>query len=204
MSSNKQNRGILLILSSTSGGGKSTIYKALLEKGDPFAFSVSATTRPIRSGEIDGVHYSFISDAEFDRMVEAGEFAEWALVHNKRYGSPRKYIDKALDENKVMIFEIDVQGAAQLKKAFPKDAVLVFIVAPSAAETEKRLRGRKSNTEEDINLRLENAREEIKHYCEYDYLVYNEVIEEAIEDILAIVRAESLAIKRFAGKIWSE
>lgn len=204
MLNEKNRKGLLLVLSSTSGGGKSTIYRALLEKGDPFAFSVSATTRPPREGEVDGVHYRFITEGEFNEMIEKDALAEWAAVHGNKYGTPRRYVDEALDEGKIMIFEIDVQGAAQLKEAYPDDVVLVFISSPSAKETERRIRSRGANTEDDIRLRLKNAREEISHVNEYDYLVINDILEEAIEDVYSIARAECLAIKRFKGDIWPD
>lgn len=197
-----ERKGLLLVISSTSGGGKSTIYNALLAKGEPFAFSVSLTTRPPRAGEIDGVHYRFVNEGAFDEMVRNGALAEWAVVHGKKYGTPKKFVEEALEKGKIMIFEIDVQGAAQLKAAYPDDSVLVFIAAPSAEETERRLRRRGTNTEEDIQLRLKNAREEISRFCEYDFLVINEVLEEAIEDVFSIARAERLAVKRFKGEIW--
>ncbi len=197
-----ERKGLLLVISSTSGGGKSTIYNALLAKGDPFAFSVSLTTRPPRAGEIDGVHYRFIDENVFDEMVRNGALAEWAVVHGNKYGTQKKFVEDALENGKIMIFEIDVQGAAQLKAAYPKDSVLVFIAAPSAGETERRLRGRGTNSEEDIQLRLKNAAEEISRFNNYDYLVINDVLEEAIEDVFAIARSERLAVKRFKGEIW--
>lgn len=197
-------KGFLLVISSPSGGGKSTIYKAILERGEPFAFSVSATTRPPRADEIDGVHYNFIDDAEFDRMISDGEFAEWANVHGHRYGSPKKYVEEALAKNKIMIFEIDVQGAMQLKKSYPDDAVLVFIAPPSRKETEKRLRERKTDSPEDIALRLNNAVKEIEFYRDYNYLVFNDRLEDAIEDVLSITNAERLRTKRFEGELWIE
>ncbi|RKZ29321.1 guanylate kinase, partial [bacterium] len=136
--------------------------------------------------------------------VENNRFAEWAHVHGYRYGTPKEYVEKALTEGMVMIFEIDVQGAAQLKAAYPDDAVLVFVVPPSAAETERRLRARKTNTEEDIQIRLKNAREEIRHWEDFDYLVYNDRLEDAIQDVLYIARAEQLETKRFSCDIWPD
>lgn len=204
MSSKRNKKGMLLVLSSTSGGGKSTIYRALLERDDNFEFSVSLTTRPPRGGEVGGVDYNFVSEETFDEMIAQGKLAEWAVVHGNKYGTLKKYVNEALEKGVVMIFEIDVQGAAQLKAAYPEDSVLVFIAAPSAEETERRLRARETNTEEDIELRLKNAREEIEHFEEYDYLVINDLLEEAIEDVYSIARAEQLAVKRFRGKIWPE
>lgn len=195
-------KGFLLILSSTSGGGKSTIYEALLAKGHPFAFSVSLTTRPIRKGEIDGVHYRFVDEETFDSMISAGELAEWAVVHENKYGTPKEFVDTALEEGKIMIFEIDVQGAEQLKAAYPDDSVLVFIAAPSAEETERRIRLRGANTEEDIQIRLKNAYAEIARCWDYDYIIINDVLETAIEDVFSIARAERLASKRFQNEIW--
>jgi len=204
MSNRRERRGFLLVLSSPSGGGKTTIYEALLKKGEPFEFSVSATTRPPRESEIDGVHYRFVSDSQFDRMITEAKFAEWAVVHNHRYGTPKSYVDQGLAQGKVMIFEIDVQGAAQLKTSYPDDTVLVFIAPPSLTETERRLSKRETNSDEDIALRLKNAKKEIRQFIYYDYLVINDDLDEAIEDIMNVVRAESLKSARFMGKVWPE
>ncbi len=204
MLNERDRKGFLLVLSSPSGGGKSTIYNALLEMGEPFGFSVSSTTRPPRPGEIDGVHYHFISDEAFKRKIAEGEFAEWADVHEHKYGTLKKFVEKALAENKIMIFEIDVQGAVQLREAYPEDTVLVFIAAPSAGESERRLRSRGTDSEEDIRIRLRNSREEINRYMEYDYFVINDRLEDAIGDVISIVRAELLASDRFIGEIWPD
>jgi len=202
---NEPNRkGFLLVISSPSGGGKTTIYKALLEMGEPFAFSVSATTRPPRSDEVEGIHYYFISDERFDEMIVENKFAEWAVVHSHRYGTPRESVENALRENKVMIFDIDVQGAAQLKAKYPKDTVLIFVAPPSATATESRLKARKTDSQKDIELRMKDARQEIEQYSNFDYLVYNDKLEDAIADVLAIVNAEKLAVKRFCGKVWPD
>ncbi len=200
---NENNReGLLLVISSPSGGGKSTIYKALLEMGEPFGFSISATTRPPRTDEIDGVHYRFVSEDEFSEMVEREQFAEWANVHGCRYGSPKRFVDEALHEGKIMILEIDVQGASQLKKAYPENTVTVFVAPPSLDETETRLRKRGSNSEGEIRLRLSNASIEIRHSHDFDYIVLNSKIADAVADLLSIARSEHLATKRFIGDIW--
>ncbi len=202
MLNEKSRKGFLFVISSPSGGGKSTIYSALLALGNPFEFSISATTRPPRKGEIDGVHYHFITEERFTEMVEHGDFAEWANVHGHRYGTPREFVDRAFAEGKIMILEIDVQGAFQLKKNYPDDAVLVFVAPPSRIETERRLRTRAVNTEDDIALRLDNAAEEIKHAKAFDYIVFNYKIEDAITDVVAIATAEFASAKRFIGEIW--
>jgi len=195
---NETNRkGFMLVISSPSGGGKTTICQALLDMGAPFEFSVSATTRPPRPDEIDGVSYHFISDDEFSKMIEHDEFAEWAAVHGHRYGTPKRFVERALETGKIMIFEIDVQGAMKLKTAYPDDTASIFIMPPSLDEIKKRLGKRGTNSEADIRLRLKNARAEIARAKEFDYIVINNRIENAIEDTLAIAKTEMLAAHRF-------
>jgi len=202
---NEKNReGFLLILSSPSGGGKTTIYSHLLKQGDPFTFSVSVTTRPPRENEIDGVHYFFVDDREFDSLIENDELVEWAEVHGNRYGSLRKYVDEVLNNNRIVIFEIDTQGAMQLKKSYPDRSVLVFIAPPSMAECEHRLRARNTNTEKDIALRLHNSVEEVKKFEDYDFIVINDHIEHAVDDVLSIARAQWLVCERFIGTLWPD
>ena len=196
--------GILLVISSPSGGGKTSIYRALLESGPPYEFSVSVTTRPPRGGEEDGVHYRFIGDEEFERLVEEDSLAEWAEVHGHRYGTRKEYVERALDSGRVMIFEIDVQGARQLREAYPEHVVSVFIVPPSPQELERRLRERGTDDDDEIELRLKNARDEIKSYNEFDYLVYNDILKDAVADVKSIVRAELQKTKRRTGDIWPE
>lgn len=200
---NESNRkGLLLVISSPSGGGKSSIYSALLKLGHPFEFSVSATTRPPRSGEIDGYHYRFVSEDEFSEMIKRGELAEWAEVHGHRYGTPRSFIERAFEQGKIMILEIDVHGALAIKETYPRDTVLVFVAPPSKEETERRLRARAANSEDDIALRLSNAAEEIAHAREFDYIVFNRDLQTAITDVLSIASAEFISSSRFLGEIW--
>ncbi|MCK5833489.1 guanylate kinase [bacterium] len=204
MLNDKERRGFLFVISSPSGGGKTTIYKALLAIGNPFAFSISVTTRKPRKGEIDGIHYHFIDDQQFTSMIENDELAEWAEVHGYHYGTPRVFVEEAFMEGKIMILEIDVQGAMQLKEHYGRDAVLVFIAPPSIKETERRLRARASNEENDIAVRLNNAKDEIKKINEFDYLVFNNELDDAISDVTAIAQAEHLSYHRFSSKLWPE
>ncbi|HHS51028.1 MAG TPA: guanylate kinase [candidate division Zixibacteria bacterium] len=204
MSNKLCRKGYLLVISSPSGGGKTTIYNALLAKGEPFNFSVSLTTRPPRPTEIDGVHYRFVSDEEFTHLVDKNEFAEWAFVHGHRYGTLRDSIEKAFIDGVIMILEIDVQGALQIKENYPQDSVLVFIAPPSIEETERRLRARETNTPEDIVLRIKNAIDEIANAHQFDYLVINDDLQMAISDVSCIARAEYLKKCRFLGEIWED
>ncbi|HUB05548.1 MAG TPA: guanylate kinase [Myxococcales bacterium] len=181
---------LLLILSAPSGAGKTTLARYLLAAEPDARLSVSTTTRAPRGQEVEGRDYHFVGEAEFQRMVEGGEFLEWARVHGFRYGTSRMVVERALREAaSLTIFDIDVQGGSAIKSQFPQ-AVTVFILPPSLAELEARLRGRGTDSEEVIQLRLEAARSEIlRGLAEYDYLVVNRVLEEAGADLSAIVRA---------------
>ncbi len=181
---------LLLILSAPSGAGKTTLARYLLASEKDARLSVSTTTRAPRGQEVEGRDYHFVDEAEFQRMVERGEFLEWARVHGFRYGTSRTVVERALREpGSLTIFDIDVQGGSAIKAQFPQ-AVTVFILPPSLAELEVRLRGRGTDSEEVIQLRLEAARSEIlRGLAEYDYLVVNRVLEDAGADLGAIVRA---------------
>jgi guanylate kinase len=176
---------LILIVSGPSGSGKSTLVKKLLELPDTM-LSISATTRPPRAGEKDGEWYHFVSDREFRGMVDRGEFLEFASVfglHN--YGTPKKWLDEARAQKKDLVLEIDVQGAAQVRKKVP-ESVAIFIVPPSREELEKRLRARGLDNDEEIARRLDRARLEMEHYVDYDYVVINEDLEQAGKDVRAI------------------
>lgn len=176
---------LILIVSGPSGSGKSTLVKKLLELPGTM-LSISATTRPPRAGEKDGEWYHFVSDKEFGGMVDRGEFLEHACVFGKHsYGTPKKWLDDARTQKKDLVLEIDVQGAAQVRKKVP-ESVAIFIVPPSREELEKRIRARGQDNNDDIARRLDRARLEMEHYVDYDYVVINEDLEQAGKDVRAI------------------
>jgi guanylate kinase len=183
--------GLLLVLSAPSGAGKTTLAH-LYQRGDPDAvFSVSATTRAPRGQEKDGVDYHFVSPERFQELVVQGAFAEWAEVHGKRYGTLRSTVDASLAAGRVALFDIDVQGGAQIKAAYPREASTILILPPDAAELERRLRGRSTDAEEVIQRRLSAARAEIQRgLATYEYVVVNDQLERAQEKLQAIVRHE--------------
>ncbi len=186
-----QNRnGILIVLSSPSGGGKTTIYRAVLKQHPEYKYSVSATTRPRRGKEQDGTDYFFLSDEEFLEKVDNGEFVEWAFVHGYRYGTLKSTVRDALSHGDVLLFDLDVQGADAMKKAFPDDVVNIFILPPSREELRKRLTARKTDQPDVINLRLRNAEGEVKKAITYDYIVINDDLDTAINRVDSIITAE--------------
>ena len=192
-------RGLLIVLSSPSGAGKTTISRMLLEADDNISMSVSATTRPKRPGEVDDVDYHFVDEAEFKRLVDADEFAEWAYVFDHMYGSPKEPIKEALKQGRDTLFDIDWQGTQQLEYAFRTDLVLIFILPPSMAELQSRLHRRAEDSEEVIATRLANSRAEIEHWREYDYIVVNDDLDRAFSSVRAIVEAERLRRDRRPG-----
>jgi len=192
-------KGILLVVSAPSGTGKTTLCRMLLKEFQNMEFSVSYTTRKPREGEVNGRDYFFVSKEEFERMIEEGDFLEWAEVYGNYYGTSKKQVLKALEEGKDILLDIDVQGALQVKKNFP-EAVLVFILPPSFAELEKRLRKRGTDTEEVIKKRLKVAREEIKKAPLYDYLIVNDKLEEAYSKLKSVVIAEKCKAERLKGQ----
>ncbi|MEY4239420.1 MAG: hypothetical protein RL339_2021 [Pseudomonadota bacterium] len=196
-----QRRGLMLILSSPSGAGKTTISRMLLDRDAELALSVSATTRPIRPGEIDGVHYHFVDQAEFDRMVEADEFYEWAQVFGQCYGTPKAQIRAGLKEGQDYLFDIDWQGTQQLYQKDQQDVVRVFILPPSIEELRRRLTGRGTDSPEVITARMERARAEISHWDGYDYVVVNDDVELCFEKVREILHAERMKRARQTGLI---
>ena len=188
----RQRRGLLIVLSSPSGAGKSTIARMLLESDSEVTMSVSATTRPKRPGEVDDVDYHFVDDAQFQALIEGDELAEWAYVFDHRYGSPKEPIKDALREGRDILFDIDWQGTQQLKFAFKNDLVPIFILPPSMAELERRLRARATDSEEVIQSRMRRAASEIGHWDTYDYVLINEDVERCLSEVRAIIAAERL------------
>jgi guanylate kinase len=189
-------RGILFVVSGPSGAGKGTVCRALTERLPKIHLSVSATTRPARSGEIDQVHYYFVSRTDFQDRISRGEMLEWADVYGDYYGTPREPVDRILDQGQDVILEIDVQGALQVRGRMP-EAVLLFLSPPSFAELERRLRNRGTDTEEKIEKRLNWAHRELNSFPSYDYVVINDRVEAAVEKIMAVMVAERCRTKRF-------
>ncbi|PLW77395.1 guanylate kinase [Cohaesibacter celericrescens] len=192
-------RGLMLVLSSPSGAGKSTICRHLLDSDRNLQLSVSATTRTKRGSEIDGVHYQFTSERQFHAMRDRGDLLEWAEVHSNFYGTPRDPVEEALSKGQDVLFDIDWQGTLQLKKAARKDVVSIFILPPSIAELRSRLVRRAEDAEDVIARRLENARIEISHWDEYDYVIINDDLEKAFGAVSAIVEAERHKRERVIG-----
>jgi guanylate kinase len=189
----------MLVLSSPSGAGKSTISRNLLESDPSFELSISVTTRARRGSEIDGRHYHFRSRREFESMRDNGELLEWAEVHGNFYATPRAPVEKALAEGRDMLFDIDWQGAEQLRAAMRADIVSIFILPPTMRELKGRLRRRAEDTEEVIAARLANSLSEMKHWGDYDYIVINDDLDAAFAQVRAIVTAERLRRDRRPG-----
>jgi len=180
---------LLVVVSAPSGAGKTSLCEWVVTAAPNLAHSVSFTTRPPRPDEQDGRDYHFVDEATFRAMVDRGEFAEWAVVHGHLYGTSQALLERHFAAGQDVILDIDTQGAALLRRAHP-DAVFVFIVPPSWAMLEERLRRRRSDTEADIQRRLQRAREEVTHYAEYQYVIVNDVFARAAEELKAIVLAE--------------
>lgn len=183
-------RGLMLVLSSPSGAGKTTLSRRLLQSDPDIVMSVSATTRAPRPNEIDGQDYFFVTPKEFDSMIANGEFLEHAVVFGNKYGTPRKPVMKALDEGKDVLFDIDWQGTQQLKQQVRDDLASVFVVPPSKAELERRLRIRAQDSEEVVRQRMAKASDELSHWAEYDYLLMNDDIQHAMGKLEEILRVE--------------
>ena len=192
-------KGLLIILSSPSGAGKSTLARRLMAWDETLSFSVSATTRPPRPGETDGKDYSFKARPEFEAMVAAGEMLEHAEVFGQLYGSPRAAITQAMQEGRDTLFDIDWQGGQQIKQAMAGDVVSIFILPPSIAELERRLRSRGQDSDAVIAGRMAKSQAEISHWAEYDYVLVNRDLDEAEAELKTILRAERMRRDRQPG-----
>jgi len=192
-------RGLMLVLSSPSGAGKTTISRRLLELEDNLTMSVSATTRPMRPGEVDGVDYHFMDPTDFNLMINRRELLEHAKVFGNYYGTPRRPVEDALAAGRDVIFDIDWQGAQQLAEQARDDLVSVFILPPSTAELDRRLHSRAQDPEEVVAQRMAKAGDEMSHWAEYDFIVVNRDVEESVTQIRAILAAERLRRRRQVG-----
>ncbi|MBB6483290.1 guanylate kinase [Rhizobium lusitanum] len=192
-------RGLMLAISSPSGAGKSTIARTLLDKDKQVSLSVSVTTRQRRPSEIEGVHYHFVSQREFERLRDSDSLLEWAEVHGNFYGTPREPVETAMSEGRDMLFDIDWQGAQQLQEKMPADVVSIFVLPPTMTELQSRLHRRAEDSEEVIAMRLANSRAEIGHWREYDYVIVNDDLNVAFDAVQSIVKAERLRRDRRHG-----
>ena len=192
-------RGMMLVLSSPSGAGKTTITRRLLDRDARLDMSVSVTTRPKRPGEVDGVDYVFVEPAEFARMAEAGELLEHAKVFKHDYGTPRLAVERALGQGRDVVFDIDWQGTQQLAQNAREDLVSVFVLPPSTEELARRLQTRAQDSDDVVSMRMAEAAAEMSHWAEYDYIIVNRDIEDSIEAVRAIVVAERLKRERQIG-----
>jgi guanylate kinase len=193
-------RGLMLVLSSPSGAGKSSIARSLIaEEHDRLVLSISVTTRPRRPSEVEGVHYLFIDGTRFGRMRDGGDLLEWAEVHGNLYATPRAPVEEALAKGRDVLFDIDWQGAAQLAAAKPDDVVSVFILPPTMAELQARLERRAEDKADVIARRLRNARDEMGHWAEYDYLLVNSDLNRSVEIVRSILIAERQRRERQVG-----
>jgi guanylate kinase len=194
----RQRRGLLIVLSSPSGAGKTTISRMLLDADNDVTMSISATTRPQRPGEVEGVDYHFVGDAEFDRMIESGDFVEWAHVFGHRYGTPKAPVKDALRKGHDILFDIDWQGARQLEPDFKEHLVTIFLLPPSMEELQRRLSARGTDSAEVIGDRMNRATEEISHWAEYQYVLINKEAGECLQQVRSIISAERLKKARHA------
>ncbi len=191
--------GILFVISAPSGGGKSTIIRALLDNDSTLSYSISATTRPSRRGEKTGKEYHFLSKEEFEKLIKEDAFLEYATVHGNYYGTPKSEIDNRLQKGQDVILDLDVQGSQRVKKAF-QDSVTIFILPPSLATLERRLRERGLDDEDAIKNRLANARTELRMADRYDYVIVNRQLDETIQTIKSVIAAERQKAHRLTLK----
>jgi guanylate kinase len=184
-----ERRGFPIVISGPSGCGKTSIYQRILARDPLVAYSVSVTTRPPRTGEVDGDHYEFVGDAEFDSLVESGALAEWAVVHGHRYGTRRSVVDGLISEGRDVIMDLDVQGGMSMREAYP-ESLLIFILTPSAKELEERLRRRATDSDDVIETRLRNADGERGFAHRYDCRVLNDDLRRAVDEVHALIVSE--------------
>ncbi len=194
-----ERRGLMFVLSSPSGAGKTTLSRMLIERTPGLKMSVSATTRPMRPGEVDGRDYFFVDKSRFGAMVQQGELLEWATVFDNRYGTPRVPVENALSAGQDVLFDIDWQGTQQLREKARADVVSVFILPPSAADLEKRLHTRAQDSDEVIRDRMSRATHELSHWAEYDYIIVNQNVDDAFAEVQSILKAERLKRERRTG-----
>ena len=194
-------RGLMLVLSSPSGAGKSTITKELLAQEPDITMSVSATTRPMRLGEVEGENYIFIDQEKFDAMVKGGEFLEHATVFENAYGTQKGPVEDVISEGRDVLFDVDWQGTQQLARNAGKDLVSVFILPPSVEELERRLHTRAQDSDEVGRKRMAKATSEMSHWAEYDYIIVNEDVEKSVARLKAILAAERLKRERQLGLV---
>ena len=192
-------RGLMLVLSSPSGAGKSTISRAMLDRHPDLTMSVSATTRPMRPGEVDGEHYHFIDQPRFDDMVVGREFLEHATVFENSYGTPRQPVMDALNAGQDVLFDVDWQGTQQIRANALEDLVSIFILPPSLDELERRLRTRAQDPEDVVQRRMAKATSEMSHWAEYDYTIVNDEISTSVSKVDAILASERLKRARQVG-----
>jgi guanylate kinase len=194
-----ERRGLMFVLSSPSGAGKTTLSRLLIERMPGLKMSVSVTTRARRPGEVEGQDYLFVDKARFEEMVKRNELLEWATVFDNRYGTPRVPVEAALSKGEDVLFDIDWQGTQQLREKARDDVVSVFILPPSAPDLEKRLHSRAQDSHEVIRGRMSRASHEMSHWAEYDYIVINHEVDAAFAEVQSILRAERLKRKRRTG-----
>jgi guanylate kinase len=196
-----ERRGLMFVLSSPSGAGKTTLSRLLIERMPGLKMSVSATTRAKRPGEVDGRDYLFVDKPRFESMVKDDELLEWATVFDNRYGTPRAPVEAALSAGQDVLFDIDWQGTQQLREKARADVVSVFILPPSAGDLEKRLHSRAQDSDEVIRKRMSRASHEMSHWAEYDYIVINHDVDEAFAEVQSILKAERLKRERRIGLV---
>lgn len=187
--------GFLLVLSGPSGSGKGTVSQAIMKENKEIVFSTSVTTRTPRPGEVNGENYFFVSKTKFEQMVEKDELLEHAFVHTNYYGTPKQFVFDQIENGEIVLLEIDVQGALQIKKKY-KEAVFIFLIPPTMEELRNRLVKRDTESEEEINTRFKNCFRELDFVGEYDYFVINDKVSQAVIDIENIIAAEKLRVKR--------
>jgi guanylate kinase len=196
-----ERRGLMFVLSSPSGAGKTTLSRMLIERMPGLKMSVSATTRAMRPGEVDGRDYLFVDKTRFEAMVKGDELLEWATVFDNSYGTPRAPVETALSAGQDVLFDIDWQGTQQLREKARADVVSVFILPPSAGDLEKRLHSRAQDSDEVIRKRMSRASHEMSHWAEYDYIVINHDVDEAFAQVQSILKAERLKRERRIGLV---